>query len=93
MRLGGGPGGLVRGVLIGERRGDRVVGRISAQVDDLVQVHMEPGTGQWGMFEALDGEAAAALAWRAAEEFRDNPLQGIGCFGTVSSEGCGILHP
>jgi hypothetical protein len=42
-------------------RGGKVVGRISAQVDDLVQVHMEPGTGQWGMFEALDGEAAAAL--------------------------------
>ena len=35
-------------------RGGKTVGRISAQVDDLVQVHMEPGTGQWGMFEALD---------------------------------------
>ena len=42
-------------------RGGKLVGRISAQVDDLVQVHMAPGTGQWGMFEALDGEAAAAL--------------------------------
>src|SRR6476661_5799658 len=37
------------------------VGRISAQVDDLVQQHMAAGTGQWGMFEALDAEAAAAL--------------------------------
>ena len=39
-------------------RGGKVVGRISAQVDELVQEHMEPGTGQWGMFEALDAEAA-----------------------------------
>jgi hypothetical protein len=39
----------------------RSSGRISAQVDALVQDHMQPGTGQWGMFEALDAEAAAAL--------------------------------
>jgi hypothetical protein len=45
---------------LAERDG-KVVGRISAQVDDLVQKHMSRGTGQWGMFEALDGEAAAAL--------------------------------
>lgn len=42
-------------------RGGKVVGRISAQVDELVQEHMAPGTGQWGMFEALDQEAASAL--------------------------------
>jgi hypothetical protein len=42
-------------------RGGQVVGRISAQVDDLVQDHMGKGTGQWGMFEALDAEVAAAL--------------------------------
>jgi hypothetical protein len=42
-------------------RGGKVVGRISAQVDDLVQQHMGQGTGQWGMFEVLDGDAAAAL--------------------------------
>ena len=42
-------------------RGERIVGRISAQVDELVLEHMGAGTGQWGMFEALDGEAAAAL--------------------------------
>jgi len=45
---------------LAERNG-KVVGRISAQVDDLVQEHMEPGTGQWGMFEVLDGASAAAL--------------------------------
>ena len=42
-------------------RGGKVVGRISAQVDDLVLEHMGPGTGQWGMFEALDAETATAL--------------------------------
>ena len=42
-------------------RGGKVVGRISAQVDDLVQEHMGKGIGQWGFFDALDGEASAAL--------------------------------
>ncbi|MBA2771916.1 MAG: N-acetyltransferase [Pseudomonadota bacterium] len=45
---------------LAERDG-AVVGRISAQVDALVQLHMGEGTGQWGMFESLDAEAAAAL--------------------------------
>ena len=51
-------------------RDGRIVGRISAQVDDLVQVHMEPGLGQWGLFEALDGEVAAALIARAEDWLR-----------------------
>jgi hypothetical protein len=55
-------------------RGGTVVGRISAQVDDLVQDRM-PATGQWGFFDALDGEAAAALIvhaenWLRAEGMR-----------------------
>ncbi|HET7709761.1 MAG TPA: N-acetyltransferase [Sphingomicrobium sp.] len=45
---------------LAERHG-KTVGRISAQVDELVLEHMGAGTGQWGMFEALDGDAAAAL--------------------------------
>jgi hypothetical protein len=51
-------------------RDGAIVGRISAQVDDLVQQHMEAGLGQWGMFEALDGEAAAALIATAEEWLR-----------------------
>jgi hypothetical protein len=56
---------------IAERDG-RPVGRISAQVDELVLQHMGEGTGQWGMFECLDAEAAAALigtaeAWLAEQ--------------------------
>jgi hypothetical protein len=47
-------------------RGGKIVGRISAQVDQLVLAMPEdqgggPGTGHWGMFEAEDAEAAAAL--------------------------------
>jgi len=54
---------------LGER-GGKVVGRISAQVDDLVQDHMGAGTGQWGFFDALDGEAAAALIKTAEDWLR-----------------------
>jgi hypothetical protein len=58
---------------IAERDG-QVVGRVSAQVDDLVQQHMTPGTGQWGMFEALDAEAGAALIARAEEWLREQGM-------------------
>jgi len=51
-------------------RGGKVVGRISGQVDDLVQEHMGAGIGNWGMFEALDGEAAAALIATAEDWLR-----------------------
>ena len=54
---------------LAERDG-QVVGRISAQVDDLVQSHMGQGTGQWGMFEAVDGDAGAALIETAEEWLR-----------------------
>lgn len=54
------------------RRDGRVVGRISAQVCDLVQAR-EPGLGQWGFLECEDdAEVASALiaaaeAWLKAE--------------------------
>ena len=51
-------------------RGGKVVGRISAQVDDLVLEHMGKGIGQWGFFDALDGEAAAALIATAEDWLR-----------------------
>jgi GNAT superfamily N-acetyltransferase len=51
-------------------RGGKVVGRISAQVDDLVQEHMGQGTGQWGMFEVLDSDAASALIGTAEDWLR-----------------------
>jgi hypothetical protein len=58
---------------LAERDG-KPVGRISAQVDELVQGHMGSGTGQWGMFEALDGEAAAALIAAAEDWLREQGM-------------------
>ncbi|MGN6155152.1 MAG: N-acetyltransferase [Sphingomicrobium sp.] len=55
-------------------RGGKVVGRISAQVDELVQQHMGQGTGQWGMLESLDGEAAAALIATAEDWLREQGM-------------------
>ena len=55
-------------------RGSQTVGRISAQVDELVQQHMTPGTGQWGMFEALDAEALTALIHAAEDWLRDQGM-------------------
>ena len=58
---------------IAERSG-KTVGRISAQVDDLVQEHMGQGTGQWGFFDALDAEAAAALIKTAEDWLRQQGM-------------------
>ncbi|MDQ8758154.1 N-acetyltransferase [Sphingosinicella sp. LHD-64] len=49
-------------------RGGRVVGRISAQVDQLVLEHMGAGLGQWGMFEGEDEDVYRALI-AAAEDW------------------------
>ncbi|HEX8841604.1 MAG TPA: N-acetyltransferase [Sphingomicrobium sp.] len=54
---------------LAERDG-KVVGRISAQVDDLVLEHMGAGTGQWGFLDALDQEAAGSLIATAEEWLR-----------------------
>ena len=54
---------------LAERAG-RVVGRISAQVDELVQQTMGQGIGQWGFFDALDGEAAEELIKTAEDWLR-----------------------
>ncbi|CAA9513813.1 MAG: Hypothetical protein associated with Serine palmitoyltransferase [uncultured Sphingomonas sp.] len=58
---------------LAERDG-QPVGRISAQVDDLVLTHMGAGTGQWGMFEALDADAAAALIGTAEQWLGDQGM-------------------
>jgi len=55
-------------------RGGKIVGRISAQVDELVQQHMGQGTGQWGMFEVLDDEAASVLIMTAERWLRDQAM-------------------
>src|SRR4051794_35521479 len=66
-------------------RGGRVVGRISAQVDQLVLAHMAEGLGQWGMFEAEDQAAASALI-AAAEDW----LRGKGMRSSMGPFSLGI---
>jgi len=58
---------------LAERDG-KTVGRVSAQVDELVQAHMGQGIGNFGMFEALDGEAAAALIATAEDWLRQQGM-------------------
>src|SRR5205085_7842371 len=60
-------------LFLAERNGVPV-GRISAQVDQLVLEHMGAGTGQWGMFEAADAEVAAALIHRAEAWLRGRDM-------------------
>jgi GNAT superfamily N-acetyltransferase len=57
------------------RRGGAIVGRISAHLDHLAiamppEQGFGPGTGNWGMFEAKDAEAAAALIATAEDWLR-----------------------
>ena len=56
-------------------RGGKVVGRISAQVDELVQEHMGQSTGQWGFLDALDEEAAHALLATAEDWLRQQGMK------------------
>ena len=57
------------------RRGDDVVGRISAHIDHLATAMdpaqgMGPGTGNWGLLEAEDEAAAQTLIARAEDWLR-----------------------
>ncbi|HEY7809276.1 MAG TPA: N-acetyltransferase [Allosphingosinicella sp.] len=68
------------------------VGRISAQVDELVQQHMGPGTGQWGMLEAADEEVARALLHRAESWLRGRDMtRSIGPFSLSIWDEPGLL--
>jgi hypothetical protein len=60
-------------LFLAERNG-RPVGRISAQIDSLVQEYMGQGIGQWGMLEATDEEVAAALLHRAESWLRERDM-------------------
>ena len=55
-------------LFLAERDG-KVVGRISAQVDDLMRQHMAPGIGQWGFFECEDDPQIARALIGAAEQW------------------------
>lgn len=61
-------------LFLAERNG-KVVGRISAHIDQLAlqqppEQGMGPGCGNWGLFEAEDAKVAAALIARAEEALR-----------------------
>jgi hypothetical protein len=81
---------------LAERDG-KPVGRISAQVDRLVldmpyEQGGGEGTGQWGMFEATDAEAAAALIGRAEEWLRGRGMtRALGPFSLSVWDEPGLL--
>lgn len=60
-------------------RGGKVVGRITAHIDHLalaqpIEQGMGPGTGNFGMFEAADADAAAALIAAAEGWLREQGM-------------------
>jgi hypothetical protein len=74
------------------RRGGRPVGRISAQVDRLVLEHMGAGTGQWGLLEAADEEAARALIAAAEDWLRGKGMtRALGPFSLSIWDEPGVL--
>ncbi len=61
------------------RRGDEIVGRISAHYDELalaqpIEQGMGPGTGNWGALETEDAEVAKALIARAEAWLREQGM-------------------
>ncbi|MEQ1510727.1 MAG: N-acetyltransferase [Sphingopyxis sp.] len=61
------------------RRGEQVVGRISAHFDTLaleqpIEQGMGPGTGNWGLLEAEDEAVTAALIAKAEEWLREQGM-------------------
>ncbi|HYE28084.1 MAG TPA: N-acetyltransferase [Allosphingosinicella sp.] len=78
-------------LFLAERDG-RPVGRISAQVDRLVQEHMGSGIGQWGLFEAADAEVAAELIHRAEAWLRGRDMtRSMGPFSLSIWDEAGLL--
>ena len=62
------------------RRGDNVVGRVSAHIDDIAlampaEQGFGPGTGVWGLFEAEDADVAGALLNAAAAHLKAAGMQ------------------
>lgn len=64
------------------RRGEKVVGRISAHIDELAlsqppEKGFGPGCGQWGLLEAEDKETAQALIATAEEWLRGQGMNRV----------------
>lgn len=75
------------------RRGGQVVGRISAQIDELAQTHHGPGTGHFGLIEAPDDPEVFSALFHAAESWlTDNGMtRALGPFNLSVNEECGLL--
>ena len=74
-------------------RGDRAVGRISAQVDQVHLSHHRDGTGHFGFLEAEDSPEVFALLLDTAENWlRDRNLTGVlGPFSLSINDESGLL--
>ena len=80
------------GLWLAVRNGE-VVGRISAQVDDLVQDRMGRGTGQWGLLECVDDRAVASALLDVAEDWlrQQGMTRSLGPFSLSLWDECGLL--
>ena len=85
--------GHARAALWLAERDGRIVGRISAQVDSLVQVHRGENNGYFGMLEAPDDSAVFAALFAAAEQWlRDQGMErAIGPFSLNINQEIGAL--
>jgi GNAT superfamily N-acetyltransferase len=74
-------------------RGDRLVGRISAQIDQLYLAKYQDATGHFGMLDAEDDPAAfQALLTTAEDWLRARGMQRVlGPFNLSINEECGLL--
>lgn len=70
------------------------VGRISAQVDQLVQRQMGAGTGQFGFFDAIDDKGLAQALFDEAEAWlkAQNMTRALGPFSLSINEEAGLLY-
>ncbi len=73
--------------------GDRPVGRISAQIDDLYLQHHDPPTGFFGLLESIDNPSVFTLLLELAETWlRDQGIGTIqGPFNLSINQECGLL--
>ena len=75
------------------RMDGRPVGRISAQVDALAQVHQGPGTGHFGFLDAVDDPLVFDALFEAAETWlRERGMTRVlGPFSLSINEESGLL--
>ncbi|MDT9598564.1 N-acetyltransferase [Sphingosinicella rhizophila] len=78
-------------LFLAERHG-KPIGRISAQVDQLVLQTMGEGTGQWGFLEAADEAVAAGLLARVEDFLRERRMtRSLGPFSLSIWDEPGLL--